>query len=154
MRVRPALVLLPMLVLLAACVPEPAPSPSPSASETSGTESPTPTPSQTATPTPDPTEAASEFTGSQLVKLCTERTRSLAPDATYFADMATTEWLGEKSLWFVVIPKTLDDQDTVAVCAIGGTPKAPTFELEGESLPSGVADIREELLAGTHDGES
>ncbi|WP_372469222.1 hypothetical protein ACCO44_08230 [Microbacterium maritypicum] len=154
MRVRPALVLLPMLVLLAACAPEPAPSPSPSTSSTSAPTSPTPTPSETSAPTPDPTEAASEFSGPQLVNLCTEKTRSLAPDATYYADMATTEWLAEKSLWFVVIPKTLDGQDSVAVCAIGGTPKAPTFELEGETLPSGVADIRAELLAGEHDGES
>jgi len=153
MRVRPALFLLPVLVLLAGCAPEPAPSPSPSPTASS-TAAPTPTPTQTSTPAPDPTDAASEFTGPQLVKLCTERTRSLAPDATYYADMATTEWLGEKSLWFVVIPKTLDGQDTVAVCAIGGSSEVPTFELEGETLPSGVADIRDELLAGTHDGES
>ncbi|QNA93305.1 MULTISPECIES: hypothetical protein [unclassified Microbacterium] len=152
MRLRPALVLLPALILLAGCAPEPAPSPTPV--ETSNSPSPSPSPSSSSSATPDPVETGAEFTGAELVTLCTDKTRPLAPDATYFSDMATTEYLGEKSLWFVVIPKTLDDQDTVAVCAIGGTPDAPVFELEGESLPSGVAEIRDELLAGTHDGES
>ncbi|MFK3678345.1 hypothetical protein ACI2IP_11480 [Microbacterium sp. NPDC090218] len=152
MRFRSALVLVPVLVLLAGCAPEPAPSPSPTTPSVS--PSPSPSPSPTATATPDPTEPAGEFTGAQLVELCTQKTRSLAPDATYFADMATTEWLEGQSLWFVVIPKTLGDQDSVAVCAIGGTPEAPVYELEGESLPSGVAEIRDELLAGVHDGES
>lgn len=86
--------------------------------------------------------------------LCTEKTRSLAPDATYFGDMATTERLDQASLWFVVIPRTANGQDTVAVCGIGGTPEEPVFELHGESLPDGVAEIRDELLAGGGDGES
>ncbi|MDZ4044755.1 MAG: hypothetical protein U1E32_03135 [Rhodoglobus sp.] len=150
MRFRSALVLVPVLVLLAGCAPEPAPSPSPTAS----TASPSPTSSPTDTATPEPTESATAFATAQLVELCTQKTRSLAPDATYFADMATTEWLSGQSLWFVVIPKTLDGQDSVAVCAIGGTPDAPVFDLEGETLPSGVAEIRDELLAGVHDGES
>ena len=150
MRLRPALVLLPILVLLAGCAPEPAPTPTPSA--TSSTPAPTPTPTETATATPGPSEPAARFTTSQLVTLCTDRTRALAPDAKYLADMATTEWLADVSLWFVVVPKTLGDQDSVAVCAIGGTPDAPTFELEGESLPSGVAEIRDELLAGNSGG--
>lgn len=149
MRFRPALVVLPLLVLLAGCAPEPATSPTPTPSAT--TPAPTPTPTPTATTTPDPSQPGAKFTTAQLVTLCTDRTRALAPDATYLADMATTEWLAD-SLWFVVIPKTLGDQDTVAVCAIGGTPDAPTFELEGESLPSGVAEIRDELLAGNTGG--
>lgn len=89
-----------------------------------------------------------------LVQLCTERTRSLAPDATYYGDMATTEWLASSSLWFVVIPKTLDGADSVAVCGIGGTQEAPVFAVEGESLPGGVADIREELLSGAPGADS
>lgn len=149
MRLRPALVLVPLLVLLAGCAPEPAPSPTPTPSATS-TSTPTPTP--TATGTPDPSQPGVTFTTTQLVTLCTDRTRALAPDATYLSDMATTEWLADVSLWFVVIPKTLGDQDSVAVCAIGGTSEAPTFELEGESLPSGVAEIRDELLAGNTGG--
>lgn len=149
MRLRPALVLVPLLVLLAGCAPEPAPSPTPTPSATS-TSTPTPTP--TATGTPDPSQPGVAFTATQLVTLCTDRTRALAPDATYLSDMATTEWLADVSLWFVVIPKTLGDQDSVAVCAIGGTPEAPTFELEGETLPSGVAEIRDELLAGNTGG--
>lgn len=142
-----------MLVLLAGCAPEPAPSPTPS---TSATTKPTPTPTDTATPapTPTPTPSGSEFTTSVLVELCTAQTRSLAPNATYYADMATTERLDAASLWFVVIPKTLDGQDSVAVCAIHGSPEAPVFELEGESLPGGVAEIRDELLAGNVGGDS
>jgi hypothetical protein len=151
MRFRPALVLVPVLVLLAGCAASPASSPSPSATSatTSPTPSPTPSPTATTTATPAPPEPTPEFTGADLVALCTERTRSLATGATYYADMATTEWLDQPSLWFVVIPKTLDGQDSVAVCAIGGNPEAPTFELEGESLPGGVAEIRAELLAGS-----
>ncbi|WP_226531522.1 hypothetical protein [Microbacterium paraoxydans] len=152
MRFRSALVLVPVLVLLAGCAPEPAPSPSPTAS--TGSPSPSPSPTETPTPEPEPTAPATAFATAQLVELCTERTRSLAPEATYFSDMATTEWLGGRSLWFVVIPKTLEGQDSVAVCAIGGSPEAPVFDLEGETLPSGVAEIRDELLAGGHDGES
>lgn len=141
MRLRPALVLLSALVLLAGCAPEPAPSPSPSVSPSS-------TPSATPTPEPSPSSSpAGEFTTDQLVTLCTEETKALAPEASYFADMATTEWLDRPSLWFVVIPKTLGGQDSVAVCAVGGSPQAPTFELAGESLPSGVAGMRDELLA-------
>ncbi len=88
----------------------------------------------------------------QLVTLCTQETQALAPEASYFADMATTEWLDRPALWFVVIPKTLDGQDTVAVCAVGGSPEAPTFELAGESLPGGVAGLRDELLASGGQG--
>ena len=143
MRLRSALVLLPALVLLAACAPEPAPSPSPSASPSS-----TPTPSATPAPEPSPSPSSeAEFTTDQLVTLCTQETKALAPEASYFADMATTEWLDQPALWFVVIPKTLGGQDSVAVCAVGGTPQEPTFELAGESLPGGVAGIRDELLA-------
>ncbi|KJL25949.1 hypothetical protein RN51_00457 [Microbacterium oxydans] len=98
--------------------------------------------------------AGTEFTTTVLVQLCTERTRDLAPGATYFADMATTEWLSSSSLWFVVIPKTLDGVDSVAVCGIGGTQEAPVVALAGESVPSGVADVRQELLAGAPGGES
>lgn len=151
MRVRPALVLLSALVLLAGCAPEPAASPSPSASKSS---SPTPTPSPSASETAEPPVTGTEFTTSVLVQLCTERTRVLAPNATYFGDMATTERLESSSLWFVVIPKTLDGADSVAVCGIGGTQEAPVFALEGETLPDGVADIREELLTGAPGGES
>ena len=89
-----------------------------------------------------------------LVQLCTDRTRDLAPGATYFGDMATTEWLSTSSLWFVVIPKTLDGVDSVAVCGIGGTQEVPTIALAGESVPSGVADVRQELLSGAPGGES
>jgi len=149
MRLRPAIVLLPVLVLLAGCAPEPAPTPTPSATST---PPPSPAPTPTATETPDSSEPGAKFTTAQLVALCTDRTRALAPEATYLSDMATTEWLADVSLWFVVIPKTLGDQDSVAVCAIGGNPDAPEFELEGESLPSGVAEIRDELLAGNGGG--
>ncbi|MFJ6532265.1 hypothetical protein [Microbacterium sp. NPDC091662] len=151
MRVRPALVLLSALVLLAGCAPEPSPSPSPSESKTS---SPTPAPSPSAIETTEPPATGTEFTTTALVQLCAERTRALAPDATYFADMATTEWLSTSSLWFVVIPKTLGGVDSVAVCGIGGTQEAPVFALEGESVPSGVADVRQELLSGAPGGES
>ncbi len=151
MRVRPALVLLPVLILLAGCAPEPASSPSPSASRTS---SPTPTPTPSAIETTEPPATGTEFTTTALVDLCTERTRALAPDATYFGDMATTEWLASSSLWFVVIPKSLDGADSVAVCGIGGSQETPVFALEGESLPDGVADIRAELLSGAPGGES
>lgn len=151
MRIRSSLVVLPVLVLLAGCAPTPAPSPSPT--ETMVSPSPTPTETTTPTPTPSPT-AGGEFTAAQLVSLCTEQTKSLAPDATYFPDMATTELLTEAPLWFVVVPKTLDGNDTVAVCGISGTPESPVFDVAGESLPSGVADIRDELLAGEHGGES
>ena len=143
MRLRSALVLVPALVLLAGCAPEPAPSPSPSTSPSSS-------PSASATPAPSPSpspSAGAEFSKAELVTLCTEQTKALAPEATYYSDMATTEWLDQPSLWFVVIPKTLGDQDSVAVCAVGGSPQAPTFELAGESLPDGVAGLREELLA-------
>lgn len=147
MRLRRFLLLVPMVVLLSSCAPTPEATPSPSASPTA---SETPSASPTATPTSAPTpEQNAEFTVTALINLCTEQTKSLANGATYFADMATTEWLDQPSLWFVVIPKTLDGQDSVAVCGIGGTPAAPVFELEGESLPGGVADIRNELLAGT-----
>ncbi|MFF1538786.1 hypothetical protein ACFVWL_01845 [Microbacterium sp. NPDC058269] len=153
MRVRSSLVILSALVLLAGCAPEPASSPSPSESNTSSpTAAPTPSPSPSETP--DPPVTGTEFTTSVLVELCTEKTRSLAPNATYYADMATTEWLASSALWFVVIPKTLDGADSVAVCGIGGTQEAPVFALEGESLPGGVADIREELLTGAPGSES
>lgn len=152
MRVRPALVLLSALVLLAGCAPEPAPSPSPS--EPSSSSSPTPTPSPSASETPAPPESGAEFPPAALIELCTAQTRSLAPNATYYADMATTEWLESSKLWFVVIPKTLDGQDTVAVCGIGGNQEAPTFAIAGEYLPGGVAEIREELLTGVPGGDS
>lgn len=89
-----------------------------------------------------------------LVQLCTDRTQDLAPGTTYFGDMATTEWLSTSSLWFVVIPKTLDGVDSVAVCGIGGTQEVPVVALAGESVPSGVADVRQELLSGAPGGES
>lgn len=95
-----------------------------------------------------------EFPPAALIELCTVQTRSLAPNATYYGDMATTEWLESSKLWFVVIPKTSDGQDTVAVCGIGGSPQAPEFAIAGEYLPGGVADIREELLTGAPGGES
>lgn len=89
-----------------------------------------------------------------LIQLCTEQTRQFGPDATYLGDMATTEWLSTSSLWFVAIPKTLNGVDSVAVCGIGGTQEAPVFAETGESVPSGVADIRQELLSGPRGGES
>lgn len=158
MRLRPALVLLPVFVLLAGCAPTPASTPTPSA--TTAPPSPSPTPTRSATPAPTPTETSeppqsdAEFTSAQLVELCTANTKALAPDATYFPDMATAEWLDQPSLWFVVIPKTLNGQDSVAVCGIGGSPDAPDVSMHGESLPNGVAEIRQELLTGTSEGDS
>lgn len=157
MRVRSALVLLSALVVLAGCAPTPVPSPSPSEtseSSESTESSPAPTPSPSASETPAPPQSGAEFPPAALVELCTAQTRSLAPSATYYGDMATTEWLESSKLWFVVIPKTLDGQDSVAVCGIGGSPDTPAFAVAGEYLPGGVADVREELLTGAPGGDS
>ena len=150
MRLRPALLVLPALIVLAGCSPAPAPSPTETATSTPKatiTPSPSPSPSPTATPT------AGEFTKAELIALCVEKIRPLAPNATFFTDMATTEWLDAPSVWFVLVPKTADGQDSVAVCGIGGTPAAPEFALSGETLPDGVAQIRDDLLSGNDGGE-
>lgn len=153
MRLRPALLLLPVLVVLAGCTPAPEPTPtatsSASATPSSSPAPPTaPTPTQTSSP-----PAAGTFAKGQLVSLCTEKIRSISPDATFFADMATTEWLEESAVWFVAVPETIDGQDNVAVCGIGGSPEAPDFVMHGESLPDGVAGIRDDLLAGNVGGD-
>ncbi|MBP3976094.1 hypothetical protein [Microbacterium sp. BLY] len=153
MRLRPALLLVPVLIVLAGCTPTPEPtptatspaSPAPSSSPTPDTS---PTPTTTAAP---PTAGA--FTKGQLVSLCTEKVRSTSPNATFFADMATTEWLEQPGVWFVAVPETIGGQDNVAVCGIGGSPEAPDFVLHGETLPDGVGGIRDDLLAGKDGGE-
>lgn len=78
--------------------------------------------------------------------LCTDKIRGLAPDATYFPDRATTEWLQAASLWFVVVPKEADAQQSAGVCGIGGTAGAPIFEMHGETLLHGVGEVRDDLL--------
>lgn len=104
-------------------------------------------------PTPSPSETAvADFTTAELVELCTEKTRELAPDATYFADRATTEWLAPVSSWFVVIPKDLNGQESAAVCGISGDSEDPVFEMHGETLMDSVAQSREDLLVA-HDHE-
>ncbi|WP_101848536.1 hypothetical protein [Zhihengliuella sp. ISTPL4] len=153
MRLRPAFLLLPVLVVLAGCTPSPEPTPT-ATSSASATPSTSPGP----TPTPAPTEtssppAAGAFTKGQLVSLCTDKIRTISPDATFFADMATAEWLEETAVWFVAVPETIDGQDNVAVCGVGGSPDAPDFVLHGETLPDGVAGIRDDLLSGNAGGD-
>lgn len=153
MRLRPALLLLPVLVVLAGCTPAPEPTPTATSSDTA-----TPSSSPAPTPTPTPAEtssppAAGAFTKGQLVSLCTDKIRTISPNATFFADMATTEWLEQSAVWFVAVPETIGGQDNVAVCGIGGSPDAPDFVMHGETLPDGVAGIRDDLLAGNAGGD-
>ncbi|MCZ0709458.1 MULTISPECIES: hypothetical protein [Microbacterium] len=153
MRLRPALLLLPVLVVLAGCTPAPEPTPTATSSDTA-----TPSSSPAPTPTPTPAEtssppAAGAFTKVQLVSLCTDKIRTISPNATFFADMATTEWLEQSAVWFVAVPETIGGQDNVAVCGIGGSPDAPDFVMHGETLPDGVAGIRDDLLAGNAGGD-
>lgn len=153
MRLRPALLLLPVLVVLAGCTPAPEPTPTVT-STPSETPSSSPTPDSSPTPTESSSPpAAGAFAKGQLVSLCTEKIRTISPNATFFADMATTEWLEQSAVWFVAVPETIDGQDNVAVCGIGGSPEAPDFVMHGETLPDGVAGIRDDLLAGKDDGK-
>lgn len=146
MRPRAALALVPVLVLLAGCAPEPAPTPS----ATSAAPSPAASSTPDASPTPSETPAA-DFTTAELVALCTEKTKELAPDATYFPDRATAEWLAPVSNWFVVVPKELDGQESAAVCGIGGDAANPAIDMHGETLLDGVDQAREDLLtSGDH----
>lgn len=147
MRPRLALAVIPVLVLLAGCAPEAEPTPS-----ESSTAVPSPSASTTPGASPTPTESAvADFTTAELVQLCTDKVRELAPDATYFADRATTEWLEPVSSWFVVIPKELAGQESAAVCGIHGDTEAPIFDMHGETLLDSVDQSREDLLAaGDH----
>lgn len=160
MRRRIALASLPVLILLVGCGPYPTPGASPSATTPSATVDPSTPPPSTPGPTPSPDVPATtappavdtDFTSAQLVQLCTDETRSLAPDATYLPEQATTEWLGEVALWFVVIPKELDGVASAAICGIGGDSASPSFAMSGETLIHGVEEAREELLSGDDHG--
>ncbi|WP_149083345.1 MULTISPECIES: hypothetical protein [Microbacterium] len=152
MRLRPALLLVPVLIVLAGCTPSPEPTPT---ATSSSSATPSTSPAPTITPTPTETSAppsAGAFTKGELVSLCTDKIRTISPNATFFADMATTEWLEQSGVWFVAVPETIDGQDNVAVCGIGGSPDAPDFVMHGETLPGGVAGIRDDLIAGNTGG--
>lgn len=152
MRLRPALLLVPVLIVLAGCTPSPEPTPTAtSSSSATPSASPAPTITQTPTETSAPPSAGA-FTKGELVSLCTDKIRTISPNATFFADMATTEWLEQSGVWFVAVPETIDGQDNVAVCGIGGSPDAPDFVMHGETLPDGVAGIRDDLIAGNTGG--
>jgi hypothetical protein len=148
----------PVLLLLAGCAAEPGAGPTPIASsstpEPSSSTAPSseqpPVPEEPAAPSETETETeteAAEFTTPQLVDLCTGKIRELAPDATYATDRATTEWLAPVSLWFVVVPKEIDSQQSAGICGIGGDSASPVFEMHGETLVHGVEEARADLLA-------
>ena len=163
MRLRNAVVVLPILLLLVGCTADPEAGATPSASttpkptSTAPAASPSPTdPSQTQPPVPEtpttPSVPAPEgFSAAELVTLCADKIREVAPDATYFGDRASTEWLEPVSLWFVVVPKELDGQQSAAVCGIGGDKANPVFTMYGETLIHGVEEVRADLLGANDD---
>lgn len=156
MRHRSALAVLPVLLLLAGCAAEPEAGPTPIASSSTPAPSSSTAPSSEQPPVPEEPSAPSEtetepepteFTAPQLVDLCTGKIRELAPDATYATDRASTEWLAPVSLWFVVVPKEIDSQQSAGICGIGGDSASPVFEMHGETLVHGVEEARADLLA-------
>ncbi|MCK2024301.1 MULTISPECIES: hypothetical protein [Microbacterium] len=152
--------LIALVALLAGCTGTPIPAssatPAPTRTATTAptsTATPAPSSSPSTAPAPSSPPVASDPTDGELVTMCVEKVDAYAGGATYASDRGTVEWLAEQTTWFVVVPTDRDGNEGAAVCGIEKTSAGPDVTTYGETIPSGVADQRAELLRGEHPHE-